>query len=81
MITPRQIRAARALLGLSQRDVAERSAIGIATLRRIEAAADRITGTAKTISQIQRALEAAGVVFIDQDSKTGPGVRLRDPRP
>ena len=79
MIVPRQIRAGRALVGLGQRELAERAAIGIATLRRIEAAVDEITGTAKTMAQIQRALEAAGVIFIDQDSEGGPGVRLRNP--
>jgi hypothetical protein len=32
-------------------------------------------------SGFSRALEAAGIVFIDQDAKNGPGVRLRDPLP
>jgi transcriptional regulator with XRE-family HTH domain len=81
MISARQIRAARALLLLGQRELAARAEIGIATLRRIEAAVDEITGTAQTMSRIQRALEAAGIVFIDQDGKSGPGVKLRDPLP
>ena len=79
MISPRQIRAARALIGLGQRELAQRAAIGVATIRRIEAAVDEITGTAKTMSRIQRALEAGGIIFIDQDSEGGPGVRLRNP--
>ena len=79
MIGPRQIRAARALVGLSQREIAERAGIGIATIRRIEAAVDEIIGTAQTLSRIQRALEAAGILFIDQDDEHGPGVRLRKP--
>ena len=33
------------------------------------------------MARIQRALEAAGIVFIDQDGKNGPGVKLRDPLP
>ena len=81
MISARQIRAARGLSLLGQRELAARAEIGIATLRRIEAAVDEITGTAQTMSRIQRALEEAGIVFIDQDGKSGPGVKLRDPLP
>jgi transcriptional regulator with XRE-family HTH domain len=81
MIVPRQIRAARALVGLSQHEVARRAGIGIATVRRIEAAVEEITGTAQTVSKIQRALETAGIIFIDQDEERGPGVRLRKPLP
>ncbi len=81
MIYPLQIRAARVLLKLSQGELAERSRIGLATLKRIEAAGDELTGTAQTMARIQRALEAAGIVFIDQDEKNGPGVRLKKPLP
>ena len=81
MIYPLQIRAARVLLKLSQGELAERSRIGLATLKRVEAAGDELTGTAQTMARIQRALEAAGIVFIDQDEKHGPGVRLKKPRP
>ena len=81
MITPRQIRAARTLAGLGQLELAERAGVGIATIRRIEGAGDEISGTAQTIVRIQRALEAAGIVFIEQDEKYGPGVRLKKRRP
>ena len=81
MITPRQIRAARALALIGQIELAERAGIGVATLRRIEAAVDEITGTAQSVKRIQLALEAAGVVFIEQDGLTGPGVRLRHRTP
>ena len=77
MINARQIRAARALVGIGQTDLAELSKCGIATIRRIEGATDEITGNAQTIDRIQRALESAGIVFIDQDAKFGPGVRLK----
>jgi transcriptional regulator with XRE-family HTH domain len=80
VISSRQIRAARALIGLGQRELAQRASIGIATLRRIEAAVGQITGTAKTMSQIQKALETAGVIFIEPDNEGGSGVRLRDPQ-
>jgi transcriptional regulator with XRE-family HTH domain len=67
------------LLGLSQAQLASRSGIGLATLKRIESAGTELTGTAQTMSRIQKALEAAGVTFIDQEGEQGPGVRLRKP--
>ena len=76
MIVPSQIRAARALLGLSQRELAVLAAIGLATIKRIEAAPD-IRGTADTFWKIQKALEAAGVEFIPEEGGKGPGVRLK----
>lgn len=79
MIYPVQIRAARVLLGLSQQEVAELSNVGLATIKRVEAAGSELTGTAQTMGRIQRALEAKGVVFIAQDDKQGPGVRLKEP--
>jgi transcriptional regulator with XRE-family HTH domain len=80
VIDATQIRAARALLGIDQKELAALSGCGIATIRRIEGA-DGPAGTSKTITRIRRALEAAGVVFIEQDEKQGPGVRLGKPLP
>jgi transcriptional regulator with XRE-family HTH domain len=74
-----QVRAARVLLGISQQDLAELSAVGLATIKRVEAAGTELTGTAQTMGRIQRALESKGVEFIDQDEKKGPGVRLKKP--
>ncbi len=79
MIFPMQIQAARALLGLTQQDLAKRSSVGLGTVKRIEAARDQLIGTVKTISQIQEALEAAGIEFLGQDEHHGPGVRMRRP--
>ena len=79
MIYPLQIRAARVLLGLSQQELAELSNVGLATIKRVEAAGSELTGTAQTMGRIQRALESQGIEFIDQDEKKGPGVRLRKP--
>jgi transcriptional regulator with XRE-family HTH domain len=78
MIIPIQIRAARVLCGLSQSDLSARAKVGLGTIKRIEAA-KQLTGNAQTISRIQKALEAEGIIFIDQDGHNGPGVRLRDP--
>jgi len=71
-----QIRAARALLKWSVADLARHSSLGLNTIKRAEAA-DR--GTSLTTANdlaIRRALEAAGVEFIDENGG-GPGVRLR----
>ena len=76
MVVASQIRAARALLGLSQQQLAKLAAIGIATVKRIEAASE-IRGAADTFWKIQTALERAGIEFIPADETKGPGVRLK----
>ena len=81
MIRSVQIRAARALLAMSQQDLATRAVVGLNTVKRIEAALDEPTGTIQTLLRIKRALEQAGILFIDQDEERGPGVRLRTPLP
>ncbi len=79
MIYPVQIRAARSLLGMGQDELAERASLSVVTVKRIEAAGTELKGTAQTLVRIQRALEAKGIIFIDQDDKQGPGVRLKKP--
>ena len=79
MIYPCQIRAARALIGMSQQELAARSSVGLATIKRIEAVGSEITGTAKTLVKIQKALEASGIRFIDEADGGGPGLRLIRP--
>jgi hypothetical protein len=53
----------------------------VVTIKRLEAAGTEIRGSAQTLSRIQKALEAAGISFINQDEEGGPGVRLRKPLP
>lgn len=77
MIYPEQIRAARALLGLSQTELSELAGVGVATVKRIEVATGEIRGAAQTIWKIQMALEKAGVSFVYADENEGAGVRLR----
>ena len=79
MLHPLQIRAARALVEMSQQELAQRSGVGLATIKRIEAAGRDLSGTARTLHRIQKALEAVGVVFIDGSAVQGPGVRLCRP--
>jgi transcriptional regulator with XRE-family HTH domain len=77
MITGAQIRAARSLLGLSAVALAERAGVSYQTVQRGEAVAGVPPMKSPNLYAIQRALEAAGVVFIDADEQGGPGVRLR----
>ncbi len=81
MIYPVQVRAARSLLGMGQEELARKASMSVVTVKRLEAAGTELRGTAQTMARIQRALEAAGIVFIDQDEKNGPGVRLKKPLP
>nr|WP_091524582.1 transcriptional regulator [Aquamicrobium aerolatum] len=77
IITSAQMRAARGLLRWSADDLAKASKVGVATIRRAEATDDEPKTTGANLAAIRTALEAAGVVFIDQNGN-GPGVRLRD---
>ena len=63
MITSAQIRAARALLGWRQIDLARKAHISFNTLNKIEA--ELVDPRASTLRAIQRALEQAGIEFIE----------------
>ena len=79
MVNPAQIRGARALLGMRQQELADLASMSVVTLKRLEAAGTTVRGSARTIASLQRALEEAGIVFIDQNNDLGPGVRLKKP--
>jgi len=64
MITADQIRAARALVQLDQSKLALLAQVSLATLRRSESGAKTARVSARAVSSIQRALEAAGAEFI-----------------
>jgi hypothetical protein len=70
-------RAARALIRWSAEDLARKSALGVATIRRAELRDSETKLTAANDLAVRRALEAAGVEFIDASEGGGPGVRLR----
>jgi transcriptional regulator with XRE-family HTH domain len=74
IITPAQCRAARGLLDWTQQDLADSAGIGIVTLRQVEAGVS--APRRATLEVIRRALEKAGVEFIDENGG-GVGVRLR----
>ena len=73
--TPDQIRAARALLGLSQPAVASAAGVSTMTLKRAEGSGSP-AASSEAVAAIRGALEAAGVEFIAENGG-GPGVRLR----
>ena len=75
-LTSDQIRAARALVRWRAEDLARESAVGVATIRRAELTERETSMTAANDLAVRRALETAGVEFIDENGG-GPGVRLR----
>ena len=78
MLTGRQIAAARTLLSLSQKELAELSNISIPTLKRMEASKGEASGYANNVMAVQSALENAGAEFIPENGG-GAGVRLAKP--
>jgi hypothetical protein len=75
-ISSAQLRAARALLRWSALELAEASKVGVATIRRVEVVDGEIPVTLANGAALRRALESAGVEFIDENGG-GPGVRLK----
>jgi hypothetical protein len=75
-LTSAQIRAARALIRWTAEDLARESSLSVTTIRRAELTEEETSMTAANNLAVRRALETAGVEFIDEDGG-GPGVRLR----
>lgn len=81
MITAAQMRAARALLGIDQRQLAELSGVSLPTIQRMEASVGNVRGVVGTLTKIVAAFEAAGVELIGDDQPSqarGRGVRLKE---
>ena len=81
MITANQLRAARALLNIDQRQMAELSDLSVPTIQRMEASEGIIRGTVDSLMKLIAALEGGGIELINerQTSATGGrGVRLRE---
>ena len=81
MIVAAQIRAARALLGIDQRQLADLAGVSLPTIQRMEASTGEVRGTVDKLMKLIRALEAAGIEIIGENAPSaglGRGVRLRD---
>jgi predicted transcriptional regulator len=74
LITGRQLRAARVLIGMEQIELAKRARVAIGTIRRMESFDGEVGARTSTLSLVKRALEKAGIEFLNDDR---PGVRLR----
>ena len=79
-LTSAQMRAARALIRWSAEDLARKTTLSVTTIRRAELTEGQTSMTTANDLAVRRALEAAGVEFID-DNGGGPGVRLRKNHP
>ena len=82
MISAMQLRAARALLGMDQKTLANLAGVSVPTIQRMEASNGNVRGIVDTLSKVVEALDRAGVELISENSRSeggGKGVRLRQP--
>ena len=84
VITSFQMRAARALLGIDQRTLAELSGVSLPTIQRMEASDGNVRGIVDPLTKVVDAFERAGVELIGEHARSddgGRGVRLKEPGP
>ena len=80
MITAAQLRAARSLLGIDQRELARLSSLSLPTIQRMEASDGVIRGNVDSLMKLIDALGVAGIELIGEDAVSnggGRGVRLK----
>jgi transcriptional regulator with XRE-family HTH domain len=80
MITAAQLKAARALLGMDQRTLADAAGLSLPTIQRMEASEEVIRGNVDSLMKLIAALDAAGVELINEGAVSqagGRGVRLK----
>lgn len=80
MITAAQLRAARALLGIDQRALAERSGLSLPTIQRMEASDGVVRGNVDSLMKLVSALDSSGIELISDGAVSpggGRGVRLK----
>jgi predicted transcriptional regulator len=83
MITSAQMRAARALLGIDQRQLAELSGVSLPTIQRMEASDGTVRCVVDSLTKVVEALEAVGVELIGDHAASaggGRGVRFKQPK-
>jgi transcriptional regulator with XRE-family HTH domain len=81
MITANQLRAARALLSIDQRQIAELADLSVPTIQRMEASGGVIRANVDSLMKLVSALESAGIELINPGAASatgGRGVRLRE---
>jgi len=84
MITAGQMRAARALLGIDQRQLAELAGVSLPTIQRMEASDGVVRGVIDTLTKVIEALDEAGISLIGDGADSprgGRGVRLKAANP
>ena len=84
MMTAGQMRAARALLGIDQHQLAELAGLSLPTVQRMEASDDNVRGVVDSLVKVVEALERAGVELIGDNvasTQGGRGVRFTQPKP
>ena len=80
MITGPQMRAARALLGIDQRELAQRCGLSLPTIQRMEASDGVVRGNVDSLMKLVDALAAGGIELIGEGAASnngGRGVRLK----
>lgn len=83
LITAFQMRAARALLGIDQRQLAELAGVSLPTIQRMEASEGNVRGVVDTLTKVIEAFDRAGVEIIGDNAESrggGRGVRLKQAR-
>ena len=83
MITAAQMRAARALLGIDQRQLLKMAGVSVPTIQRMESSDGNVRGVIDTLTKLVEALDRAGIKLIGENAASsggGRGVRLRTPR-
>jgi len=75
VISAAQLRAARALLGIDQRKLADLSGLSVPTIQRMEASDGVIRGNVDSLTKLVGALDAAGIELIAEGAATSPGGR------
>jgi predicted transcriptional regulator len=82
LIIAAQMRAARAMLGIDQRTLAELAGVSLPTVQRMEASNGTVRGVVETLTRVVEALDAAGIELIGDNAASalgGRGVRMKTP--
>ncbi len=82
MITAGQMRAARSLLGIDQRQLARMAGVSVPTIQRMESSEGNVRGVIDSLTKVVEALDRAGIELIGENAAStsgGRGVRLKAP--